>query len=173
MYIWYTYAYNVHVYARRYTYRGTCTLVERNVGMPKQPRLSSYTLAYVCTIRYNMDKICIRYMISFKCICTQVDANLMGISQQPARWHKCVAATKSALPMVRLASHIFIYLAIYLSSIYKERECALPMDRPAIHRSLSLFLPPPPLSFSDSLFHPSIDPSNCTIASRSNTCPLR
>ncbi len=24
----------------------------------------------------------------------------MGISQQPERWHKCVAATKSALPMV-------------------------------------------------------------------------
>jgi len=30
----------------------------------------------------------------------KVDANLMGISQQPERWHKCVAATKSALPMV-------------------------------------------------------------------------
>lgn len=28
----------------------------------------------------------------------KVDANLMGISQQPERWHKCVAATKSALP---------------------------------------------------------------------------
>lgn len=30
----------------------------------------------------------------------KVDANLMGISKQPERWHKCVAATKSALPMV-------------------------------------------------------------------------
>jgi predicted metalloendopeptidase len=28
----------------------------------------------------------------------KVDANLMGISKQPERWHKCVAATKSALP---------------------------------------------------------------------------
>ena len=30
----------------------------------------------------------------------KVDANLMGISQQPERWHKCVAASKAALPMV-------------------------------------------------------------------------
>jgi len=30
----------------------------------------------------------------------KVDANLMGISQQPERWHKCVAATKSALPSI-------------------------------------------------------------------------
>eukprot|EP00960_Hanusia_phi_P033122 750291-Hanusia_phi.AAC.3 len=30
----------------------------------------------------------------------KVDANLMGISKQPERWHKCVAATKSALPMI-------------------------------------------------------------------------
>jgi len=30
----------------------------------------------------------------------KVDANLMGISKQPERWHKCVAASKAALPMV-------------------------------------------------------------------------
>ena len=30
----------------------------------------------------------------------KVDANLMGISQQPERWHKCTAATKSALPSI-------------------------------------------------------------------------
>jgi len=30
----------------------------------------------------------------------KVDANLMGITAQPERWHKCVAATKNALPSV-------------------------------------------------------------------------
>ncbi len=30
----------------------------------------------------------------------KVDANLMGISKQPERWHKCVAATKAALPSI-------------------------------------------------------------------------
>lgn len=30
----------------------------------------------------------------------KVDANLMGISKQPERWHKCTAATKSALPSI-------------------------------------------------------------------------
>mmetsp|Transcript_69171 Transcript_69171/g.101387 ORF Transcript_69171/g.101387 Transcript_69171/m.101387 type:complete len:736 (-) Transcript_69171:109-2316(-) len=40
----------------------------------------------------------------------KVDANLMGISKQPERWHKCVAATKSALPTTTeqlFISHFF------------------------------------------------------------------
>uniref|UniRef100_A0A7S4PCQ8 Uncharacterized protein n=1 Tax=Guillardia theta TaxID=55529 RepID=A0A7S4PCQ8_GUITH len=51
----------------------------------------------------------------------KVDANLMGISKQPERWHKCVAAAKSALPMI--VDQLFI--ENYFSE--EDRKIALTM----------------------------------------------
>ena len=51
----------------------------------------------------------------------KVDANLMGISKQPERWHKCVAATKSALPTTTQK----LFLQRYFSE--DDRQVALTM----------------------------------------------